>query len=59
MLDAANTNARLSLIETLFAPVLFKVTVPVKLLLAPLVAKSIAFAPALKLAVPGTVIAPV
>ena len=45
--------------ETLLAPLFDKVIAPVKLLLAPLVVKSIALAPALKLDVPGTIIAPV
>ena len=59
MLEAANNRAPLLLKVALFAPLLFKVTAPVKLLFVPLVVKSIAFAPALKLAVPGTVSAPV
>ena len=58
MLEGPRINAVLLLIETSFAPLLFKVTAPVKLLLAPLVDRSIALAPALKLAVPGTVIVP-
>ena len=58
-LEAANTKAVLLFIATLFMPLLESVTAPVKLLLPPLVAKSIALAPALKLAVPGTVSAPV
>ena len=57
-MDAAKINAALLLILTLFAPLLFNVTAPAKLLLAPLVVKLIALAPALKLEVPATVNAP-
>ena len=58
-LDAANTVAILLVSDTSFAPLLNNVIAPVKLLLPPLVDKSIALAPALKLEVPGTVNAPV
>jgi len=57
--DPASDVAMLFVNETLFTPLFDKVIAPVKLLLAPLVVKSIAFAPALKLDVPGTVNAPV
>ena len=59
IVDAAKINAILLVILALLEPLLFKVTAPAKLLFAPLVDKSIALAPALKLAVPGTVNAPV
>ena len=46
-------------IATLFIPLFERLTAPAKLLLPPLVAKSMALAPALKLEVPPTVSAPV
>src|SRR6185312_4356234 len=57
--EAAKIVPMLLVRLTLFVPLLESATLPVKLLLAPLVDKSIAFAPALKLDVPPTVNAPV
>ncbi len=57
--DAAKTVAMLLVNVTALAPLFDKVIAPVKLLDAPLVVKLIVFAPAVKLAVPGTTIAPV
>ena len=54
--EAANTVAILLVKETLLAPLFDNVTAPVKLFAC---VKVIAFAPALKLEVPGTVSAPV
>ena len=59
MLDAAKAVAMLLVKVTLFAPLLESVMAPVKLLLLPFVVKSMAFVPAVKLAVPGIVKAPV
>ena len=50
--DAASDVAMLLVKVTLLEPLLDKVIAPVKLLIAPLVVKSIALAPALKLEVP-------
>ena len=58
-INAAREVARLLVSVTLLEPELLNVIAPVKLLLAPLVVKSMLFAPALKLEVPGTVIVPV
>jgi hypothetical protein len=52
--EAANEVAMLLVKVTLLDPLLDKVIAPVKLLLAPLVVKSIVLAPALKLDVPVT-----
>ena len=57
--DDANDVALLLVTVTLLEPLLDNVIAPVKLLLVPFVVKSIALAPAVKFAVPGTVIAPV
>ena len=57
-LDAANKVARLFVNVTLLLPLFERVIAPVKLLLAPLVVRLMALAPALKLEVPGTVKAP-
>ena len=57
--DVPSINAMLLLRLALFAPLFESVTAPVKRLLPPLVIKSIALAPALKLDVPDTVIEPV
>ena len=57
--EAANIVARLLVSVVSNAPLFERVIAPVKLLLLPFVVKSIAFAPALKLDVPGTVNAPV
>ena len=59
MLEVPNAVAIELVSETSFAPLFDNVITPVKLLLPPLVLKSIACAPALKLEVPGTVNAPV
>src|SRR5258708_7872182 len=57
--DAARDVAMLLVKVTAFAPLLDNVIAPVKLFEAPLVVKSIAKAPALKLDKPGTTNAPV
>ena len=59
MLLVPNVNALTSVIVTSFAPVLLNETAPIKLLLAPLVVKSIPKLPVVKLDVPGTTIVPV
>lgn len=53
------TKASLLKSETLLLPLLLKETAPVKLFALPFVVKSMALPPAVKLAVPGTVMAPV
>src|SRR5471030_565607 len=57
--EAASEVAMLLVNVTAFAPLLLRVSAPVKLLLAPLVLKSIVLLAALKLERPGTTKAPV
>ena len=58
-LEAARLKAMLSVRATLLLPLFDSVTAPVNELLLPLVARSMAFAPAVKLEAPATVNAPV
>src|SRR5438445_309778 len=59
MVAVPKVNALTSVILTLFVPLFVNVTAPMKSLLDPLVVKSIANAPVVRLDVPGTTNAPV